>query len=173
MSINSLFESKKVKLVGFNMDTKIGAFERWYESNSYSYNIQYKTDEKVKTSVNYVETLQYNNKDRLKVVKSTVKEKTSNLEKVFGEIEKEVWSMLYIFNLKCIGIFYEDTLIAITNEEGKLGIDPLLNEVKAVEEFKKEFIKLKEVELEKERYMCEKRAEEICAELSHIIKETL
>lgn len=64
--------------------------------------------------------------------------KINRLEGLFNN-NKRILNQSIFYQLECIGIFYDNKLIAITNDECKKFIDPLLNEIKDVEEFKKAF----------------------------------
>lgn len=176
MSINNLFESKKVRFYGI-LPYATRKEPIWANPNLYC-EIKYDVLDGSKDYFDFTEILgtvaSVKGED---VEKHNARENIRNrilmLQQLFTDGKENLENEIRFANLECTGIFYNGELIAITNDEGKKCLDPLLkNEAKDIEEFKKEFIKLKEVELEKERYMHEKRAEEICAEISHIIQHT-
>ena len=174
MSINDLFEKKRLRFFGLapfpyrDQKCKNSWCDLYCQLN---YGI---VDDENKKIIYFSETLSNEgNMGGVAEAENKVANKIWNLENMFGPDKKRSFGASRFIDLECMGIFYKDELIAITNDEDKKCLDPLLkNEAKDIEEFKKEFIKLKEVELEKERYMHEKRAEEICAEISHIIQHT-
>lgn len=178
MSINNLFETKKVKFFGISPVVKKrypkyeNAYCELYCQLHYGYIDEnsnadlYSFTEDFGTEYGGGKYQEANRKIGCKILR---------LGELFTDnTESGSGGGTRFIDIYCIGIFYNNELIAITNDQGKMCLDPLLkNKAKDIEEFKKEFIKSKEVELEKERYMCEKRVKEICEELSHIIKETL
>lgn len=178
MSINSLFESKKVKFFGISpiVQKRCPKWENAYCELYCQLHYGYLGENSNADLYSFTEDFgtEYGG-GKYQEANRKIDCKILRLGELFNDnTESGSGGKSRFINLECMGIFYKDELIAITNDEGKKCLDPLLkNEAKDIEEFKKEFIKLKEVELEKERYMCEKRVEEICAELSHIIKETL
>ena len=177
MSINNLFERKRLRFFGISSlpDRETPTYKNGYQD--LHCRLCYKVVDGSNKEITFIHILgnSANSKDRASS-ESEMKGKIYRLQTLFSgntTEELDLSSEIKFANLVCTGIFYNDELIAITNDEGEKCLDPLLkNEVKDIDEFKKEFIKLKEVELEKERHMCEKRAEEICAEISHIIQHT-